>query len=78
MSKDMQDEWQIKKQKRIQYILEELEKQNDVDREYLKSSLSVHYGFHKPTVDEYLKDLQRLGIIEVDKNNVIHYKGEKK
>lgn len=73
----MLDEWQIKKRRRMKYIIEELQKHETVDKNWFKSSISVNYGFHKDTVDDYLTDLEELGIIEID-NGKIHYTGTPK
>ena len=72
---EMLDDWQRKKVMRIQYLMQELQKHETVEKEWLMSSLSVYKGWHEDTTQKYLDDLEELGIIETDEKGKIRYHG---
>lgn len=52
------DVWQLMRQQRIAFIIEELKSQEEVDEKQFLGSMSTEHGIRRQTLEEYLKDLQ--------------------
>jgi len=74
--KDVQDSFQVQRQKRITYILNYVEKEKEIELYRLLAIMSVQLGMRKETVNGYLEDLDTVGMIEIDENNVVKFKGK--
>jgi len=73
--RDIQDSFQVQRQKRITHILHYIEKEKEIELYRLLAIMSVELGMRKETVHGYLEDLDTVGMIEIDENNLVKFKG---
>lgn len=67
---DFLDPWQIKRKKRLTFIMQELKSKKEVDVDQFLGLLGTKYGIRRQTSKEYLKDLLDYGVIEISDGKV--------
>jgi len=69
------DSFQRQRKKRMNITLNELEQAKDIERSRFIDKLSWERGWRRDTISEYVDIFENLGFIEIDENDVIHFKG---
>jgi len=64
------DPWQLKRRDRLAFIKELIRSQKEVDKTQFLGSIGTEYGIRRHTAEEYLKDLQDYGVIEVSDGKI--------
>ena len=67
---DFLDPWQIKRRKRLTFIMQELKSKKEVDVDQFLGLMGTKYGIRRQTSKEYLKDLQDYGVIEISDSKI--------
>ena len=67
---DFLDPWQQKRKQRIAFIKDLLRSQKEVDKTQFLGSIGTEYGIRRHTLDEYIKDLEDYGVIEVSDGKI--------
>jgi hypothetical protein len=59
------DPLQEKRKRRLIALMNLLRNEREIEKRRLCGQLSVKYGIRRPTIEEYLRDLEDFGVIEI-------------